>query len=220
MRRRESGGGADGDRAVPRWDVREYLRQRGKGGGAATWAAAVWLVAYAWVEGLLNRLNGGYRLRREDREDLVQAVLAKVVEGLPKLGRGGSREEFEAWLKRVLHTTVVDLLRKKKRQRTQSLDDLRGTEHEPAARGPDPGQVADDNEQVARIRRALERRRGSDRPRDRVLVLRLLEGLQPKAIGALLTLKEKTVRDHLREGLRDVRTELGIPQRPRRRSRR
>jgi RNA polymerase sigma factor (sigma-70 family) len=154
---------------------------------------------------LVASLRQHYRLQVADVEDLLQEVWAKAVKELPGLEGGGGPAVLAAWLEKVLRTTATDLLRDKARRRAQSVGDLRGTQQEPVARDSDPEAAAKRLAEAERVRAGLERRRGSARLNDRVLVLRVLDGRSTKEVAEELHLPEDNVRDRLRRGKRNFR---------------
>lgn len=70
----------------------------------------------------------GYVSAPEDRDDLVQDVLLRAMEGLPHLR---DVSQFRSWLDQVARRRCIDHLRRQRRVRFQSLEPLVGEGEEP-----------------------------------------------------------------------------------------
>jgi RNA polymerase sigma factor (sigma-70 family) len=76
-------------------------------------------VLYRAVVGFLSRLAGGYRLRREQTEDVLQTVWLEVVRHRLRFQGAIATVRLRCWLPIVVRSKVADLLRREKRQPRQ-----------------------------------------------------------------------------------------------------
>lgn len=133
-----------------------------------------------------------YGLKTDDAEDVAQTVLIRVTERVSQLR---DRKAFPAWVRRLVHHAVVDLVRARKAP-SVSLDDLGCGEGRP--REPE---APDQYEQIllrADLDQALARL--PERYREPIR-LHLLDGLQQDDIGRLLGRPRSTVASQIERGL-------------------
>jgi len=124
-------------------------------------------------------------------EDVVQDVLLKAVEALPKAGPIGN---LSAWLFRIAHNRALDVLRARAR--------LAEVEVAEAVEAPDLGQVDDRHEIVSISLRTLARLPA--RQRSCVILMDVI-GHSLKEIGDILEISVPTVKAELHRGRKLLR---------------
>ena len=129
-----------------------------------------------------------------DAEDATERTFLAALAALDRYRDTGST--FRAWLFRIAHNQLANALRARGRQRAASLDAV----GEPLAHA-DPAGVLSRAEEARGLRRALERL-----PQDRrqVVVLRFVDGLSAREIGAVLGRSEGAVRVLQHRALREL----------------
>jgi RNA polymerase sigma-70 factor (ECF subfamily) len=127
----------------------------------------------------------------EDATERTFLAALGAIEGFRD--QGGS---FRAWLFRIAHNQVANVLRSRERHATSPLDLVA----EPVA-ADDPAVSLAASEEARRLRRAL-----GTLPDDRrqVLVLRFVDGLSAREIGAVLDRSEGAVRVLQHRALREL----------------
>lgn len=130
-----------------------------------------------------------------DAEDATERTFLAALAAIDRFQDQGA--SFRSWLFRIAHNQVANALRGRGRRRTSPLESVA----EPVAPA-DPAAEADDADQARRVRRAL--RMVSD-DRRQVLVLRFVDGLSSREIGAVLDRSPGAVRVLQHRALRDVR---------------
>jgi RNA polymerase sigma-70 factor, ECF subfamily len=145
----------------------------------------------------LDRVYGYAFYLLGDHHDAEDATERTFVAALAAIGR--FRDEgatFRAWLFRIAHNQVANGLRSRARHRASRLDLVEESidEHDPAAA------VAADEE--ARLLRHAMARLPDDRRH--VLVLRFVDGLSAREIGAVLDRSEGAVRVLQHRALREL----------------
>jgi RNA polymerase sigma-70 factor, ECF subfamily len=129
-----------------------------------------------------------------DAEDVTERTFVAALAAVE-----GYRDEgatFRAWLFRIAHNQLANALRSRQRQRAASLDAV----PEPVVHA-DPAGLVGRAEDARALRLALERL-----PDDRrqVVVLRFVDGLSAREIGAVLGRSEGAVRVLQHRALRDL----------------
>ena len=192
-------------------EVSEYLRRCGPEEGLP---AEAWGRLHAARSELLRRGAAAHRLQVADADDVMQQVWLEVGKRLPQFLSRVEQGLFEAWLKKVLWSKVVDLHRRRARHRAQALANVVGTEREPAAREEGPAEQSDRDEQSRRVREVAERLvRKGDR-NVRLFVLLYVRGWERAEVAAALDLTPAQARDRLRRGTKKIQAALGIDPRP------
>ncbi len=142
-----------------------------------------------------------YRLSSSDRDDLVQEVRVR-------LWRALEVERIAAlpasYLYRTATSAALDLIRRRRTTREDSLDDVDPSEPRLAATAADPGQRAELSDLALRIERAIETIPESRRP----VVRMYLAGYGSAEIGELMGWTEAKARNLLYRGLADLRQRL------------
>ncbi len=145
----------------------------------------------------LDRVYGYAFYLLGDHHDAEDATERTFLAALGAIG--GFRDQgatFRSWLFRIAHNQVANALRSRGRRATSSLDLV----EEPAA-ADDPAATLAASEEARRVRRAL-----ATLPEDRrqVLVLRFVDGLSAREIGAVLDRSEGAVRVLQHRALREL----------------
>jgi RNA polymerase sigma-70 factor, ECF subfamily len=134
-----------------------------------------------------------------DAEDVTERTFLAALAAI-----GAFRDEgasFRAWLFRIAHNQAANALRSRGRQSADSLDLV---EH-PSAPGSDPAAVVGAADEARTLRRALG---ALSTDRRQVLVLRFVDGLSAREIGAVLGRSEGAVRVLQHRALRELGTAL------------
>lgn len=135
-------------------------------------------------------------------DELVQEIRVRLWRSQPSeqnLERIGA-----SYVQRVAMTAAIDMLRRRRSRREDSLDQLAATPETPAVLQVPPKDGADDAEIACRLELAL-----AHLPRNRRLVVQLhLEGYARPEIAALTGWTDDKVRNLLYRGLDDLRERL------------
>ena len=160
------------------------------------------------LESLVNRYAGAlrsiaarYRLAPPDRDDLVQEVRVR-------LWRAVDSERMStiptSYLYRTATSAALDLIRRRRTSREDSIDDLPGLERSLPDAAPRPDQAAQLSDLAVQIERAIE-----TIPESRRRVVRMyLAGYNSTEIGTLMGWSEAKARNLLYRGLADLRERL------------
>jgi len=143
-----------------------------------------------------------YRLSLADRDDLVQEVRVR-------LWRALEVERIEAlpasYLYRTATSAALDLIRRRRTMREDSLEDVDPSGLRFAATAANPEQRAQLSDLALQIERAIEMIPESRRP----VVRMYLAGYGSAEIGELMGWTEAKARNLLYRGLADLRQRLG-----------
>jgi RNA polymerase sigma-70 factor, ECF subfamily len=129
-----------------------------------------------------------------DAEDVTERTFLAALGAIDRFRDEGAT--FRAWLFRIAHNELANALRARSRHPTTSLDAVM----EPAV-DDDPAGILGLAEESRRLRRALARLSGDRR---HVIVLRFVDGLSAREIGAVLGRSEGAVRVLQHRALRDL----------------
>lgn len=135
-----------------------------------------------------------------DAEDATERTFVAALGAIDRYRDEGST--FRAWLFRIAHNQLANALRARSRHRTASLDDV----PEPMATVNDPARLAGIADDARRLRAAVA---ALSDERRQVIVLRFVDGLSAREIGAVLERSEGAVRVLQHRALRDLATLLG-----------
>ncbi|QEG39434.1 RNA polymerase sigma factor [Roseimaritima ulvae] len=137
---------------------------------------------------------------REDAEDLAQEALSKAYF---KLDSFAGRSSFFTWLYRITVNLSISKRRKRRLESTHhavTLDDA-----PPPATEQTADQTLDTQEQIDRMRAAIEQ---LEEDRRTVLVLRDIEGLDYSEIANVLDIPKGTVRSRLHRARGDLKERM------------
>ena len=124
-----------------------------------------------------------------DTEDVFQETLIKIWKGLPKYN---NRSKFSSWIFSVAHTTAMDHLRKKSRERNfEEITDNASNFHE----NPDLSEELHNNEIKKQISIAVDKL--SEKQKN-VFLLRIHSGMSFKKIAEVTGESLNTVLSHMR----------------------
>ncbi len=132
-----------------------------------------------------------------DHHDAEDATERTFVSALGAVGRfRDDGATVRAWLFRIAHNEIANRLRDRGRRRTTSID-----AHPEPAVDDDPARLVAEADDARRVRLAVSRL-----PDDRrqVVVLRFVDGLSAREIGAVLGRSEGAVRVLQHRALRDL----------------
>ena len=143
------------------------------------------------VEDRVWRVCWHYMGNRADTEDCAQEAMVRIWKHLADY-----REEnvFEAWCTRIAANTCLDLLRKKTREKTESLTPLEDAGFDPADNAPTPEEAAVRKDEHEALRAAI---RSLPEDQREALVLTQLEGLDYEAAAKLLGVSTGTVKSRV-----------------------
>ncbi len=184
----------------------ELLLQRARGGDPAAFEQLM-----AETEPLVWRVCWHYTGQREDASDCGQETMLRIWRSLSSY-RGDCA--FESWVYRLAANCCLDFLRKRKREKAQSIEPMREEGFDPPDKSPGTEETVLAREKQTRIREAI-----THLPEDQrdALILTQLEGKSYEETARMLSTGAGTVksrvnraRARLRELLQDDR-ELSSP---------
>lgn len=130
-----------------------------------------------------------------DAEDATERTFVAALAAIDRYRDEGAT--FRAWLFRIAHNQLANALRARNRQRTAALDDV----PEPVAALADPARLAGLADDARRLRAAVA---ALSDERRQVVVLRFVDGLSAREIGAVLERSAGAVRVLQHRALRDL----------------
>jgi len=164
----------------------ELLLKRAQAGDPAAFEALI-----SDLEPLVWRVCWHYTGNREDASDCGQEAMVKIWRSLPQF-RGDCA--FETWVYRIAATCCLDFLRRKKRERAESIEPLREQGFDPPDEAPGTEEQVLNADRHARIRAAIAAL--PEEQRD-ALVLTQLEGKSYEETARLLAVSEGTVKSRV-----------------------
>lgn len=143
------------------------------------------------LEQMIWRVCWHYTGNREEASDCGQDAMIRIWKGLDSY-RGDCA--FETWVYRVAANCCMDFLRKKKRERSESIEPLREQGFDPAdpKAGTEEQAVAADEHR--RLRKCIAQLPGEQRE---ALVMTQLEGVSYEDAAARLGISEGTVKSRV-----------------------
>ncbi|MGH2462046.1 MAG: RNA polymerase sigma factor [Candidatus Limnocylindria bacterium] len=134
-----------------------------------------------------------------EAEDVTERTFLSALAAIDRFADDGST--FRAWLFRIAHNAIANSHRARRRRRTQPITDAR---HHPAPEA-DPATLVARADQRREVRSALAR---IPAERRQAILLRFVDGLSAREIGAVLDRSEGAARVLLHRALRDLAAEL------------
>ncbi len=158
------------------------------------------------LEPLVWRVCWHYTGQREDASDCGQESMLRIWRSLNSY-RGDCA--FESWVYRLTANCCLDFLRKRKRDRTESVEPLREQGFDPPDESPGTEEQVLERDRQVRIREAI-----AELPEDQrdALVLTQLEGKSYEEAAALLKVNVGTLKSRVnraRTRLKEVLLEEG-----------
>ena len=153
------------------------------------------------LEQMVWRVCWHYTGNREDASDCGQETMVKVWKNL-KAYRGECA--FETWVYRIAANCCMDFLRKRKSEKSVSLEPLKDEGFDPPDESPGTEESAVIRDEHARLREAIA---GLPEEQRDILVMTQLEGRSYEETARLLRISEGTVKSRLnraREKLREI----------------
>lgn len=136
-----------------------------------------------------------------DAEDVVQETFLRAYRNI---ARYDPRAKVSTWLYSIASNYAIDLLRKRKHRRADTLDDLPAAAA-PVAVDPDPERIATGGE----IRRRLVSALGGLTPREQVaFTLRHFQGMTIREISESTGTPEGSVKNNVFRAVRKLRRAL------------
>lgn len=153
-----------------------------------------WNRFYGLLAPIIRR-NVRYRaVAGEDWNDCVQDVWQEVIIGLHRLRRDSNRTRIRGWLRALARNKSVDLIRRKSRMPTMSLNDVEDSLLS-VANDSDPAILIERDSTRQLVREVFaEFSRGISTLNLRVLELRWFEGRTPAETAEILALTPAQVR--------------------------
>lgn len=150
---------------------------------------------------LALRLTGN----EEDARDVVQEAYLRAWRGI---GRFRGEAQFSTWMYRITANAASNSLRKRRRQRTESLEDYATLQPVELRLDHEPVAIAEANELLDRLSVAVDELPAKLRA---VVVLRDVYGLSHEAIAAELDITETAAKVRLHRARRKLREVLDPP---------
>ena len=138
----------------------------------------------------------------QDAEDAVQEIFTRV---LSRIGQFRYEASFSSWL-RVLATNVCrDMLRKRNRHPTESLDEL-GADGETKIL-IEPSSISQEEELIMRelLENLQEKINRLDKRHQRLIILRYIDGLSYRKIAELVDCSQSQVKSRLHQARKKLR---------------
>lgn len=166
------------------------LVNRCRAGDASAWEQVVRQYTRS-VYNLAYRFTG----RHESAEDLTQEVFIRIYRSLdqydPELG------DLSNWLMRLARNLIIDDYRKRRRQPTDSSDDLDDHMHHLRSSSESPQRRIERQERQLQVKAAIEKLSPDLRE---CVILRDIEELSYQEIVDLLKIPEGTVKSRINRG--------------------
>lgn len=134
-----------------------------------------------------------------EAEDATERTFLSALRSLPRYEDRGAT--FRSWLFRIAHNTIANARRSRYRQRTEPLPPT--LNH--AAPDADPAGLVSRADELRAVLRALDK---LPLERRQVVLLRFVDGLSSREIGAVLGRSPGAARVLLHRALREMESEL------------
>jgi RNA polymerase sigma-70 factor (ECF subfamily) len=134
-----------------------------------------------------------------EAEDVTERTFLSALAAIGRYQDDGST--FRAWLFRIAHNAIANAHRSRARRRTEPIESIA----EPTAPGADPAALLARADRTRAVRAALA---AIPAERRQVIVLRFVDGLSSREIGAVLGRSPGAARVLLHRALADLAAEL------------
>jgi RNA polymerase sigma-70 factor (ECF subfamily) len=164
----------------------ELLLRRARNGDAGAFEALL-----TPLEGRIWRICWHYMGNREDASDCGQETMIRIWRNL---GSWRGDCAFESWVYRIAANCCLDALRKKKRDKSVSMEPMAEQGFDPPDPSPGTEEQAVEAEERTQLRREIAELPEEQRE---ALVLTQLEGMSYQDTAALLQVSEGTVKSRV-----------------------
>ena len=180
--------------------MNELLLRRAQQGDAAAFEQLL-----TPLESRIWRICWHYMGERESASDCAQDAMLRIWRSLPSF-RGGCA--FESWIYRIAASCCLDALRKKRRDRSESIEPLKDQGFDPADTAPGTEDKAVAADEHRRLREAI-----ACLPEDQreALVLTQLEGVPYEEAARMLGTTEGTVKSRVNRAKAKLKEILAGP---------
>lgn len=135
---------------------------------------------------------------REDGKDLMQDTFIRAWEAI--VG-GIVVENMRAYLYRIANNLIIDIVRRRKRRPTSSLEEMMEVGFNPVSREKGPAAAFEE-------RFVLEALQHIEEPYRTAVILRFIDELQPREIAALLDVSPNVVSVRVNRGVQKLQSLL------------
>ncbi|MCA9188172.1 MAG: sigma-70 family RNA polymerase sigma factor [Pirellulaceae bacterium] len=191
--------------------TQSYLKQRLANKAPDAVLTNAWETFYEVYSGVVRRFAVAQGLRGSDVDDCLQEVWVEVAERLVDFEYCDARPGLRAWLYAIVRSKAADLLRRRLRRQTQSLDPIVGSAAEPIGDLPGPHVRLERSWHRSLVQTLLSKlkQQVSD-VNYQVISLRFIHGLGIETIARRLDIAPEQVRYRQHRMLRKLRTMQNI----------
>jgi RNA polymerase sigma factor (sigma-70 family) len=183
--------------------TQEYLRSLLVKDAGDSILALAWDEFYRIYDDLLRRFAAARGLKGQDVDDCLQAVWMEIAARLTDFERPEMRPGLRSWLYTLVRSESCDLLKRRARQKVESLDVAR---HVPAVASPDPLEAMERQWKQALLQTMLQEIRHEVSATNwRLLEMRFMLGSDVAQVAADLGLSSEEVRYRQRRLLNKLR---------------
>jgi RNA polymerase sigma-70 factor (ECF subfamily) len=193
-------------------DTQVYLEYRCRRQPPNRTAKEAWDRFYRTYASLLRRFALRYRLQPNELNDCLQEVWRELVVRLRTFRYDPRRGRFDAWLRTLVHSKATDLVRRRSRHPTESLDGH--AEEGLLGRDGDPATTYEHRCLQQQVQYALAKLRHRVSPCDyRLFHLRWIEGLSVAEIASSLNLPPENISCRIHRVKQKLRCLIRLVQR-------
>jgi RNA polymerase sigma-70 factor (ECF subfamily) len=188
--------------------VREFLRRRSHDLAPDALLTQAWDRFYRTYARVLRRMATEFRLDREETEDVIQEVWARIIGHFAQFEQQVGSSGFRGWLYTLIRNRALDLIRWKARHPIWRLART-SEQREPIDPGPGPadeGEARGDCELVHLLLAHLQKKVSATNYR--LLHMRWLEGRPVADVAFSLNLSQRQVVYRQQRVLRKLRATL------------
>jgi RNA polymerase sigma-70 factor (ECF subfamily) len=189
--------------------AKEYLHQRLSKMAPDAVLTLAWEVFYQTYTDVLRRMAAEFHLDKQESEDLVQEVWARVIVNLSKFQWAEHGAGLRGWLYTMIRNQALNLFRQKVRRPVKLADGA--VLREVADPGPGPAEQWEacwDRELLHHVIEELAKKVSPEN--HRLMILRWLEERSLAETAALLNLTEKQVTYRQHRLFRKLRAALAV----------